>query len=188
MPSSDINLFELAPLIDKVYKEDYLVQSCSQKRFWAIKNHIADLVINEQTISLFKSDECEKAYDIVFKQIQANNARSLTITDEKKAVLKVILSEYTSAENPFPYLRKTNKPEGSYRETQSSSQTTKKRYQTIVSVDALPITETNSEEKLAKQQDHLPDPAVAFSKISGAISSEKKQRKEKEDRVFGQGF
>ena len=176
MPS-DINLFELAPLIEKVYKEDYLVLSCSQKGFWAIKNRIVDLVTNEQTISLFKSGECEKAYDKVFQQIQANNARSFKITDEKKAVLKNILSEYTSAENPFPYdLRKTNKPEGSYRETQSYSQTTKKRNQTVVSVDALPITEINSEEKLAKQPDHLPDPAVAFSEISGAISSEKKQK------------
>ena len=185
MPS-DINLFELAPLIEKVYKEDYLVLSCSQKGFWAIKNRIVDLVTNEQTISLFKSGECEKAYDKVFQQIQANNARSFKITDEKKAVLKNILSEYTSAENPFPYdLRKTNKPEGSYRETPSYSQTTKKRNQTVVSVDALPITEINSEEKLAKQPDHLPDPAVAFSEISGAISSEKKQKISKKKRRQG---
>ena len=177
MPSN-INLSDLAPLIEKVYKEDYLVLRCCQNGFRAIKNHIVDLVTDQQTISLFKSGECEKAYDKVFKEIQLNNARPFTITSEKKAVLQNILSEYTSADNPFQYdLRRNAKPPGSYHESSQSLPATsrkRKRKQVVVSVDTPLSTEIATEDN-PPNEDQLLDPAVAFTEISSTIAAQKRK-------------
>ena len=91
-------------VIDKVYKEDYILIE-AQKRSGLLsiaQNGVLGSVLqNEEVKSYFKAGQYEEMHNLIQTQVQSHGS-SFSLPDKKKAHIYRILRELTSEENPFP--------------------------------------------------------------------------------------
>ena len=91
-------------VIDKVYKEDYILIE-AQKRSGLLsiaQNGVLGSVLqNEEVKSYFKAGQYEEMHNLIQTQVQSHGS-SFSLPKKKKDHIHRILTELTSEENPFP--------------------------------------------------------------------------------------
>jgi len=91
-------------VIDKVYKEDYiLIEAQKRSGLLSIAQNglLGSVLQTDEVKSSYKAGQYEKMHSLIQTQIQAHG-HSFSLPDKKKAHIQRILRELTSEDNPFP--------------------------------------------------------------------------------------
>ena len=91
-------------VIDKVYKEDYiLIEAQKRSGLLSIAQNglLGSVLQTDEVKSFYKAGQYEKMHSLIQTQIQAHG-HTFSLPDKKKAHIQRILRELTSEDNPFP--------------------------------------------------------------------------------------